>query len=62
VTLAPGVSSEALVLVVDGRRFDPGFYAAALAANVIRHAEVPDRKAYRDLDVAELKRACRMKT
>jgi len=51
VALNARVSAEALVLVVDGRRFDHGFYTAALPANVIRNAEVPDWKAHRDLDV-----------
>jgi len=42
VALASRVSAKALVLVVDGRRLNYGFYATALPADVIRHPEVAD--------------------
>jgi hypothetical protein len=40
------VSTVAFLLVIDRRRLDHGFDCSAFAANVIRDAEMTDRKAY----------------
>jgi hypothetical protein len=44
------VAAEAFVLVVDGGRLDHRLDTPVLAADVIRRAEVSDRKALGDLD------------